>query len=211
MIRVNLLPQKREARGGGSQAWIFVVLGIAALEVLVVMLVHQSKVDELQRQKATNAEIQTQIDQIKKAVANHDAIKAQLAALRAREEAIEKLQSARSGPTAVLLEVARIITPHMMPTVDPDVLQQLRKDDPGRVPNANWDARRLWITKYDELDRTVRIAGYARDGDDVSEVARRFGLSNYFDDVRLLPGARSKDSGTGLDVSKFELQMKAKY
>lgn len=211
MIRVNLLPQKREARASGGQAWIFVVLGIAALEVLGVMLFHQSKVDELQRQRNANAELQTQIDQIKKAVSNHDAIKAQLDALRAREDAIDKLQSARSGPTAVLLEVARILTRGMMPTVDPDVLQQLRKDDPGRVPNIGWDARRLWITKYDEIDRTVRIAGFARDGDDVSEVARRFGLSNYFSEVRLLAGTRQIDPSSGLEVNSFELQMKAKY
>lgn len=210
MIRVNLLPQKREARASGGQAWIFVVLGVAALELLVVMLFHQSKVEELQRQKTTNNELTSQIDQIKKAVSNHDAIKAQLDALRAREDAIDKLQTARSGPTAVLLEVARILTRGMMPTVDPDKLQQLRKDNPLAVPNPMWDARRLWITSYEEIDRTVRISGLARDGDDVSELARRFTLSDYFSDVRLLSGERMTDPN-GLDVNRFELQMKAKY
>jgi type IV pilus assembly protein PilN len=210
VIRVNLLPQKREARASGGQAWIFVVLGVAALELLVVMLFHQSKVEELQRQKTTNNELTSQIDQIKKAVSNHDAIKAQLDALRAREDAIDKLQTARSGPTAVLLEVARILTRGMMPTVDPDKLQQLRKDNPLAVPNPMWDARRLWITSYEEIDRTVRISGLARDGDDVSELARRFTLSDYFSDVRLLSGERMTDPN-GLDVNRFELQMKAKY
>ena len=211
MIRVNLLPQKREARASGGQAWIFVVLGIAAFEVLGVMLYHQSKVEELQKQRTVNAEITTQIDQIKKAVSNHDSVKKQLEGLRAREDAINNLQSGRSGPTAVLLEVARILTRGQMPTVDPDALQQLRKDNPQAVPNAAWDARRLWLTKYTETDRVVRLAGFARDGDDVSELARRFAVSNFFTDVRLLPGSRTKDATSGLEVSQFELQMKAKY
>jgi type IV pilus assembly protein PilN len=211
VIRVNLLPQKREAKRDASQAWLLAVMGVAVLEIIGLFLFHQVKLDELNRQKRVNAELQSQIDQIKKTVANHDEIKKELAALRAREEAIEKLQSARTGPTAVMLELARVLTRGQAPTVDQDYLQQQRKDNPTAVFNLNWDSRRLWLRAYTETERLVKIEGLARDGDDVSELARRLTFSRYFDDVKLLPASKTTDSDTKLELIKFELQAKAKY
>lgn len=211
MIRVNLLPQRRDARREASQTWLLAVMGVAVLEIIGLFLFHQVKLDELAKQKRVNAELRSQIDEIKHVVANHGAVKKQLEALRAREDAIQKLQSARSGPTEVLLELARILTRGQSPTVDPEYLQQQRKDNPTAVFNVNWDARRLWLTGYYEKERLVKITGYARDADDVSELARRLTFSEYFEDVTLLPATRTRDSATKLEVVKFEMQAKAKY
>jgi len=211
VIRVNLLPQRRDARREASQTWLLAVMGVAVLEIIGLFLFHQVKLDELAKQKRVNAELRSQIDEIKHVVANHGAVKKQLEALRAREDAIQKLQSARSGPTEVLLELARILTRGQSPTVDPEYLQQQRKDNPTAVFNVNWDARRLWLTGYYEKERLVKITGYARDADDVSELARRLTFSEYFEDVTLLPATRTRDSATKLEVVKFEMQAKAKY
>ena len=211
MIRVNLLPQRRDARREASQTWLLAVMGVAVLEIIGLFLFHQVKLDELAKQKRVNAELRSQIDEIKHVVANHGAVKKQLEALRAREDAIQKLQSARSGPTEVLLELARILTRGQSPTVDPEYLQQQRKDNPTAVFNVNWDARRIWLTGYYEKERLVKITGYARDADDVSELARRLTFSEYFEDVTLLPATRTRDSATKLEVVKFEMQAKAKY
>ena len=70
-------------------------------------------------------------------------------------------------------------------TMDP--ADPLRKDNPLAVYNPAWDARRLWLTKFVEQQRKVRLEGIARDGEDVSELARRMGLSSFFYEVRLLP------------------------
>jgi type IV pilus assembly protein PilN len=129
---------------------------------------------------------------------------------RQREEAITKLQTSRSGPTAVLLEVARVLTQGRGPTIDPDRLAQLRKDNPLAVPNASWDSRRMWLMEYKESDRVVTMQGLARDGEDVSELARRLALSNYFTDVKLLPASRVKGE-KGLEMLKFQLQAKVRY
>src|SRR4051812_31752478 len=169
------------------------------------------KRDELAKQTRTNAEISSQIENIKKAVANHGEVKAQLEQLRAREDAITKLQSARSGPTAVLLELAQVLTTGRGPTIDPDVLAQLRKDNPTAVYNPGWDGRRLWLTSFAETERVVRIGGVARDGDDVSELARRLNLSLYFADVKLLPATKTLDTESKLDLIRFELQAKMRY
>ena len=213
MIRINLLPQKREAKGGveADQRWLLVVLGVVVAEIVALFLLHQVKRDELAKQVRKNAELSSQIETIKKTVANHADIKAQLETLRAREEAISKLQQARSGPTAVLLELSRVLTNGHGPTVDPDVLAQLRRDNPTAVYNPGWDPKRLWLTAFQENDRLVKIDGLARDGDDVSELARRLNLSTYFADVKLLPASKTVDAESKLDVIGFQLQAKARY
>ena len=213
MIRINLLPQKREARQEASQAWVAVLMGVLFLELVALFFFHSSKTDELARQATINRELTGQIAEIDKTVANHDSVKKQLAVFRAREEAIAKLQSARSGPTAVLLELGRVLTPGRGPTVDPDRLAQLRKDNPLAVPNPSWDSRRLWLLSYKEIERTVTMEGFARDGEDVSELARRLSLSNYFQDVRLLPATKTAvgEGLTKLELLKFQIQAKVKY
>ena len=206
MIRINLLAQKKRAeKSEGSQVWLAVVMVVVLAEVAALFVFHSIKAEELADQTRKNAELAKQIEQAKRNVANHDQVKGELATLRAREEAIQKLQSARTGPTAILMELARILTPGRGPSVDPDRLAQLRRDNPLSVFNPNWDARRLWITGFVESQRRLKIDGNARDGEDVSELARRLNLSSFFYDVKLLPATRDKD------FVKFSIEAKVRY
>jgi type IV pilus assembly protein PilN len=220
VIRVNLLPQKRplrrrgeapEAGAEGSQVWIAFVFGAILLEVIVLLFVYKTQQDELTRIQKHNQELTANIDAIKREIANHAEIKAQLKELRDREAAIQKLQAARTGPTATMLELSRILTPGRGPTVDRDKLEQLKRDSPSSVPNPNWDPRRLWLRTYNEQDRTVKVAGSARDGEDVSEFLRRLSLSDYFYEVRLLPASKSLDSDSKIELVKFEMSAKVRY
>lgn len=213
MIRVNLLPQKRRKAGGGprGELWLVACLLSVALEVVGCLVLYGQKKDELTQQLDKNNALEAQIKQIKDVSKNHDEIKAKLAALRDREEAIAKLQSARSGPTAMLLEVARLLTPGRGPSVDPNELSKVRRENPTQDYNGNWDPRRLWLTKFVEQDRTVRLEGIARDGEDVSELARRMNLSTYFDDVQLLPAKRETEKESGLPMVAFKLEAKVRY
>ena len=212
MIRINLMPQKRRAeRSDGSQLWLAVVMVMMLAFVAALFVFHGFKGEELKDQLRKNAELQAQIDQAKNTVADHDQVTAKLVQLRAREEAIGKLQSARTGPTAVLLELARLLTTGRGPSVDPDRLSQLRRDDPLAVFNPSWDARRLWLVKFVEDHRKLHLEGFAQDGEDVSELARRMNLSSYFADVRLLPASRQIDSATHVEVVSFALEAKVKY
>jgi len=206
MIKINLLAQKKRAeRSDVSQVWLAVVMVVVLAEVAALFVLHSFKAEELTQQERKNAELTSQIEQAKKNVANHEQVKADLALLRAREEAIQKLQSGRSGPTAILMELARILTPGRGPSVDPDRLAQLRRDNPLSVFNPNWDSRRLWLTGYVEAQRKLKIDGKARDGEDVSELARRLNLSSYFYDVNLLPATRESD------FVKFSIETKVRY
>jgi len=213
VIRVNLLPQKRrvEARPEGRQLWLVAVMVAFLAEVAILFVFHGFKTEELADQKRKNAEIESQIEQAKKNVANHPEVKKKLEDLRAREAAIGKLQAARTGPTAVLLELVRIVTPGRGPSVAPDKLSQLRRENPLAVFNPNWDPRRLEITSFAEQARKVKLDGVALDGEDVSELARRMNLSDYFSNVVLLPGKQEKAKDTGVPVVRFSLEAQVKY
>lgn len=214
MIRINLLPQKRRRLAepaSGGELWVLGAFGLLLAQVALFFVFHGFKEEELREQSQKNSQLQSQIDQSKKAVANHDAVKKELERMRAREDAIAQLQSARTGPTAVLLELARILTPGRGPSVNPEKLAQLRRDNPLSVYNPSWDARRLWITSFVESSRMVKLEGAARDAEDVSELARRLTLSDYFETVRLLPARTSKDDASGLDVVVFALEAQVKY
>lgn len=212
MIKINLLPQQRRVeRQEGSQVWLAVILVLLLAEVAGFFVWHAQLAEDLERQRRTNKELEAQIDQSKRAVANHGEVLKKLEELRARESAIDELQKARTGPTAVLLELARLLTPGRGPSVSPDKLAQIRRDNPNSVYNSGWDPRRLWITAYVEKNRSVRLDGSARNGEDVSELARRMNISDYFTEVTLLPGQKSKDKASGLQLVDFQLEAKVQY
>ena len=216
MVRINLLPDRKQAARRSptaepSQLWLLGVLGALVATIIVCLFVQKMEQDDLAAILAENNRTQGQIDAIKKTISNHSEIQARLKELRDREEAIQKLQAARTGPTSTLLELAHVLTPGRGPTTDRDKLEQLKRDNPAEVYNPNWDARRLWLTSYQEADRTVKFSGLARDGEDVSELERRLKLSDYFTDVKLLPGEKIIDSQTKQELFKFELSAKVRY
>jgi len=81
VIRVNLLPQKqkKDRSGGGgessSQKWLLVVLGVLVLEIVGLVIFHQSKLSELDDQKAKNSQIQAETQKIRELVKNHAEVK----------------------------------------------------------------------------------------------------------------------------------------
>ncbi|MBV9946647.1 MAG: PilN domain-containing protein [Myxococcales bacterium] len=216
MVRVNLLPDKKQtarrmASAEPTQLWLVAVLGAFVATVIVCLFVQKVKQDELREILAENGRTQGQIDTIKRQIADHDQIKARLKELRDREEAIQKLEAARTGPTSTLLELSHLLTSGRGPTADRDKIEQLKREDPAEVYNANWDPRRLWLTSYQEAARTVKLAGLARDGEDVSELQRRLKISDYFSDVKLLPGNKIVDPQTHQELFRFELSAKVRY
>jgi type IV pilus assembly protein PilN len=218
MVRINLLPERRGQTArrisapDPGQLWMVFVFGAAVLTTIVCFFVQRYKEGELAAILSDNGVIQGQIDSIGKQISDHPQITARLKELRDREDAIAKLQSARTGPTSTLLELSRILTVGGHgPTADRDKIEQLKRDNPAEVYNVNWDPRRLWLTTYQEADRVVKMGGLARDGEDVSEFERRLKLSDYFTEVKLLPGQKITDSASHQELFQFEISAKVKY
>lgn len=214
MIRVNLLPQARERRGAspaeGSQTWLLAILALVLLEIVALFFFHQTKEDELADVTKQVQGIDRQISEINDLVKDHKKVKERLQDLRDREETVKKLMGARNGPTGVLLELSRVLTRGKGPTVDDKKLEELRRSNPLAVYSTSWDPKRLWLTHFAEEDRLVRLEGLARDGGDVYEFAQRLKVSQFFEEVTLLPG-KQETSKTELDLVKFALRVKVKY
>lgn len=213
MIRINLLPQKKKRveSSSGGDTWVLFALGALVLEFVLLFVFHGFKERELEAEQQKNATIRSQISTSQNAVKNHTEVTKELERLRAREDAIARLQSARTGPTAVLLEIAKLLTTGRGPTIDPEALAQIRRDNPLAVSSPNWDTRRLWITEFHEENRLMKLSGVARDATDVSELAKRMNLSAFFGNVRLLPARKSSDSKSGLELVQFALEAEVKY
>ena len=153
MIRVNLLPQKKEraAVAVGAEA----EPGLAHRRRSASVAARDRRAHRLPQGEAGRARrsIQRKNDQSaehdrprsQRQIANHADIKSQLKELRDREDAIAEAAVARTGPTSAMLELSHILTPGRGPTTDRDKLEQLKRDDPSEVPNPNWDPRRLWL------------------------------------------------------------------
>jgi type IV pilus assembly protein PilN len=224
MIRVNLLPGKRETRrasaaagastgigAGSGNGWLLGVLGAAFVTGLVCLFLYTSKSNELKGIEAKNRILQASIDGIKAQIVDHPQVKAKLKELTDREEAIDKLQAARTGPTSAMMELSHILSPGRGPTFDREKMEQIRRDSPQLLPNPAWDPRRLWLTQYQEASRDLKISGFARDGEDISEFYRRISLSEYFTDIKLLAGQKTSDPQTKIELVKFQISAKAKY
>ncbi|MFO0665991.1 MAG: PilN domain-containing protein [Polyangiaceae bacterium] len=218
MIRVNLLPGSkkelgRAAAGAGTagQSWLLFVLGGLLLEVLALVFAWTVKSRELSKVRGTNQGIQANIDLIDTQIKDHPEIKARLRQLKDRESAIDKLQAARTGPTEAVMELSHILSVDRGPTTDPKKIEKLRRENPAALPQSSWDPHRLWVLQYQEKDRDVTITGLARDGEDVSEFLRRLTVSEYFYDLSLLPGGKTTDPLTKLDVIKFQINAKTRY
>ena len=213
MIRINLLPQKKrriEASAGGDTWVLWIVLAVF-VQVVGLWFYQGSQEEILAEEQRKNRVLQASIAESKAKISNHQATKDELARLRAREEAIVQLQMARTGPTAILLELSRLLSPGQAPTTDAATLATIRKNRPLAAYNPTWDTRRLWLTAFDEKSKLLRITGMARDAEDVAELAKRLNLSNFFDNVRFLPAKSTVDFATKLDLVSFALEAKVNY
>jgi hypothetical protein len=93
-----------------SQLWLLGVLGAFVSSIVVCLFIPEVKQDELASIVAENANVQGRSTTSSgRSPTTRD--QGKLKELRDREEAIQKLQAARTGPTSTLLELAHVLTP----------------------------------------------------------------------------------------------------
>jgi type IV pilus assembly protein PilN len=215
MIRINLLPEAKRAvsTGGSTQVWgIVYLLASFAWGVLLFFFYLNTK-NTLDEQRAANAALDSEIQQAKLKSTNIGEVEAKLAKSRQLEDVVKKLQTARQGPTRVLLELSHILSEGGRPSVSAERLDAVRRENPLAGFNAGWDAKRLWLTSFTEADRKCAIRGYGKTNEDVAEFLRRLALSDLFQRVTLQSTASSRVEGsanTGTVVS-FELSCQVRY
>lgn len=217
MIRINLLPAaKKQARGastggGGATGWVVGYAATALVTCVVLAIVYFGKESELDEQRARNTALQQQIAQITAQSASIDEVRAQLTRSQELEQVVAELQRARFGPTRVLMELSRILSSGGGPSIDPQRLEELRRGNPLAGFNRSWDARRLWLTSFEEQERRVRIRGIGKTNEDVAEFLRRLALSESFAEVLLQKTEAVEDRDTRLQLIAFELTATVRY
>lgn len=210
MIRINLLPIKKQRAAASGRNIAVVAIAAVLVEAAAIGIVHASATSKVNDIRRGNQEISARIDRIKSEISDHDQIVAQLEQIKTRDSIITKLQAARTGPVYALMELAGI-TSKKGPNVDPDRIAIALRENPLTAPHLGWDARRLWLTEVTEEDRAVKIKGQARGHDDVAELIRRLTMSDYFENEQLIRTQTVENNDLHMDLVEFEVHCTARY
>jgi type IV pilus assembly protein PilN len=213
MIRINLLPEAKRtvSTGGSTQIWgVVYLLAVFAWGVLLFFFYLNTK-NKLDEQRAANTALEQEIQAAKQKSTNIGEVEAKLAKSRQLEEVVQKLQTARQGPTRVLVELSHILSEGGKPTVSAERLDEVRRQNPLAGFNASWDVRRLWLTSFTESDRKCAIRGFGKTNEDVAEFLRRLSLSELFQKVTLQSTSAANGGNAAGQVVQFELSCQVRY
>ncbi|MES2952668.1 MAG: PilN domain-containing protein [Pseudomonadota bacterium] len=142
MILINLLPHREAARKRRRDIFN-VSLGASAvfggLIAVAIFLWYQTAIST---QEGTNLALQTEIKKLEDQIKDISGLEAEIAALRARQQAVEDLQSDRNLPVHLLTEIV------------------------NQLPDG------VYVGKMTQADQLVTIVGVAQSNERVSELLR---------------------------------------
>lgn len=142
MILINLLPHREAARKRAKEAF-FVALGFAALVGGVIAgMVFLWFQNEIALQQSKNRFLTAEIGKLESQIKEIDGLQTEIAALRARQQAVEDLQSDRNLPVHLLSELVK------------------------QLPDG------VYITSMKQDNQSVEIRGFAQSNERVSELLR---------------------------------------
>lgn len=223
MIRINLLPtdKKKRARRPGPVAlpagdlnlgtWAAIYGGAIAVWLAVLGALYFVQSGELEAIVQENKTLEARRDELQSKTKGLADVEARLEKSRRLEQVVQELERARRGPTRAVMELSKILSDPGGPTINPAELQEMREDNPLAGYNESWDVRRLWLTRFEEVDRECKIAGMGRSNEDVAEFLRRLTLSQIYDDVTLQRTRAASDPETGLGTVGFDITCKVRY
>lgn len=202
MIRVNLLPGAKirgaQSASASTQNWFLAYAVVAVIWLILLAVNYVGLSDRVAEKQKQNATIQADIQRIQKQTRELDAMRAKLTASQELQKTVSELNRARVGPTRVMVELSRILSPGGGPTIDPEKLEAMRRDNPLAGFNKDWDPKRLWMEHFVENERACTIEGKGKTNEDVAEFLRRLALSELFSEVTLrkTESVQEKRSGT---------------
>lgn len=172
MIRINLLPHREEKRKQRKAAFIR-MLGLAAASGLAIVIAVGSFfaaqiADQTQRNdfiKAENTKLDAQIKEIA-------SLKQEIEALKARQQAVEDLQSDRNQPVYLMDELVK------------------------QVPEG------VYLRTFKQDGQRVVINGFAQSNERVSELLRNFSNNSPWLERPDLIEIRAASTGQGKDAKK---------
>lgn len=145
MILINLLPH-REAARKRRQEGFYVALGASALAGgLIAGAIYAWYAAQISSQQGRNTVLQTEIKKLEEQIKDIATLQQEIAALRARQQAVEDLQADRNMPVHLLNELVR------------------------QLPDG------VYVTNVRQDNQVVTINGVAQSNERVSELLRNLG------------------------------------
>lgn len=180
MIRINLLPHREARRKQRQKDFVALLLLSGIFGALIVIAVGAYFSSQLSDQQQRNSFIKaenTRLDGEIKEVAN---LKQEIEALKARQQAVEDLQSDRNQPVYLMDELAQ------------------------QVPEG------VYLKSFRQDGQRVLLNGYAQSNERVSELLRNLGNQSPWLERPDLIEIRSTGIGAGKDAKKvFEFTINA--
>ena len=142
MILINLLPHREAARKRRSDIFNASLAASALFGGLIAGAVFLWYQAEISAQQSTNFTLETEIKRLEGQIKDISGLEAEIAALRARQQAVEDLQSDRNLPVHLLTELV------------------------NQLPDG------VYISKMTQVDQVVTINGVAQSNERVSDLLR---------------------------------------
>ena len=142
MILINLLPHREAARKRRKEAFQVTMFMAAVLGVLIAGAVYMWYQNKIETQQGRNAFLQSEIKALDEQIKEIANIESEIAALRARQKAVEDLQADRNLPVYMLKELA------------------------AQLPDG------VYVTGLRQTNQVVEMQGMAQSNERVSELLR---------------------------------------
>lgn len=180
MIRINLLPHREEKRKQRKKEFVAMLLLSAIVGALIVIAVGGYFANQLSEQEQRNNFIKTENARLDEEIKEVASLKQEIDALKARQQAVEDLQSDRNQPIYLMDELAQ------------------------QVPEG------VYLKSIKQDGQRVLLNGYAQSNERVSELLRNLGNHSPWLERPDLIEIRSVGIGQGKDAKKvFEFSINA--
>lgn len=180
MIRINLLPHREEKRKQRKKEFVAMLLLSAIVGALIVIAVGGYFASQLSEQEQRNTFIKNENARLDEEIKEVASLKQEIEALKARQQAVEDLQSDRNQPIYLMDELAQ------------------------QVPEG------VYLKSIKQDGQRVLLNGYAQSNERVSELLRNLGNHSPWLERPDLIEIRSVGIGQGKDAKKvFEFSINA--
>lgn len=173
MVKINLLPHREEKRQQRKKTFVVMLVAAALVGGLVILAVggfFASKIsDQNQRNdfiKSENAKLDIQITEIA-------SLREEIEALKARQQAVEDLQSDRNQPVYLLDELVK------------------------QVPEG------VYLKSFKQEAQRLVLNGYAQSNERVAELLRNLGNNSQWLEKADLVEIRASSAGQGKDAKRL--------
>ena len=177
MIRINLLPHRAERRKQRKNAFIALLAVSAVIGALVVLLVGIGIANKISGQTQRNDFIKAENLRLDNQIKEIATLKAEIESLKARQQAVEDLQSDRNQPVYLMDELVK------------------------QVPEG------VYLRSFKQEGQRVILNGYAQSNERVSELLRNLSNNSPWlerpdlIEIKAAPIGQSKDAKRVFDFT----------